>query len=274
MIFMIEYTSEKVSNEYLELNSCGIEQLWDCDHSCIRENGRVDYHILYISQGICHAELKGRKVVLKEGDIILYPPNEKHKYSFYAKDKSISCYLHFSGTGCDELLSMCGFFPDLILNIGKSPIIEEIFKKMSTENIFRKTMYKKMTDIYLMEFFIELIRISEFGKKHHSKSKQEINNICRIMHEEYRNPRNVSQYAKMCHLSVSRFHHIFKECTDKSPIEYINDIRIKRAKELLSNTNLSMSEIAEISGFCNQNYFSRVFKKSVGISPKRFADLS
>lgn len=135
-------------------------------------------------------------------------------------------------------------------------------------------MYEKMSDIYLMEFFIELIRINEFRQKHFSKSKSEINNICQIMHQEYQKPRNVSQYADLCHLSVSQFHHIFKECTNKSPMEYINDIKIERAKELLSNTDLSMSEIAEFSGFCNQNYFSRIFKKNVGISPKKFADLS
>lgn len=79
---MSEYTSERVNSEYLKLNSCGIEQLGDRDHNCIRENGRIDYHILYIAQGACYAELRGKQVVLYEGDILLYPPREKHKYSF------------------------------------------------------------------------------------------------------------------------------------------------------------------------------------------------
>ena len=120
---MSEYTSERVNSEYLKLNSCGIEQLGDRDHNCIRENGRIDYHILYIAQGACYAELRGKQVVLYEGDILLYPPREKHKYSFFAKDKPISCYLHFSGTGCDELLSKCGFSVKFIQTNACSPFI-------------------------------------------------------------------------------------------------------------------------------------------------------
>ena len=74
----------------------------------------------------------------------------------------------------------------------------------------------------------------------------------------------------MCFLSTGRFHHVFKDYTGMTPKEYINNIRISRAKELLVNTDMTMSEIAERTGFYDQNYFSRMFKKHTGSCPKNY----
>ena len=55
-----------------------------------------------------------------------------------------------------------------------------------------------------------------------------------------------------------------------TPNEYINRLRINQAKELLTNTDMSVFEIAEAVGFSDQNYFGRVFKKQTGTSPKKY----
>ncbi|MEE1198283.1 MAG: helix-turn-helix transcriptional regulator [Acutalibacteraceae bacterium] len=55
-----------------------------------------------------------------------------------------------------------------------------------------------------------------------------------------------------------------------SPIQFILKIRIERAKELLDFTDKSIADIAESSGFQDQNYFARIFKKQVGLSPTQY----
>jgi len=268
---MAKFSSERVGKQYLELNSCGIERLWDADYFCLREKGRVDFHILYIAQGCCYAELKGKEITLKEGSMILYLPGEKQKYRFKAVDKPISCYLHFTGSGCMEILKECDFLKTQVIHPGKRHIFYPLFSKLSDEKYCKKPLYEKMMNAYLMEFFVELSRIMRAQSMLNRKS-QDIERVCAEMRKNYTEQKEVSYYADMCFLSTGRFHRVFKLYTGMTPCEYINDIRISRAKELLVNTNMTMSEIAERTGFSDQNYFSRVFKKYTGISPRQYLE--
>ncbi len=81
---------------------------------------------------------------------------------------------------------------------------------------------------------------------------------------------DLDEYAKMCHLSKSQFIRAFKEYTGKTPIRYKNNILIEKAKERLTHTDMSISEISSYLGFENIYYFSTMFKKAIGISPAEY----
>lgn len=74
-------------------------------------------------------------------------------------------------------------------------------------------------------------------------------------------------YAEQCTLSESYFRKKFAECTGMSPIEYRNKLRFHAARRLYQE-NRSVQEIAEIVGFCDANYFSKLYKKCNGVSIK------
>ncbi len=63
---------------------------------------------------------------------------------------------------------------------------------------------------------------------------------------------------------------IFKAAFSVTPNEYIADLRMKKAKQLLESTNLSIGEISWICGFDDQNYFSRFFKRNTGMTPTEY----
>ncbi|WP_394173541.1 AraC family transcriptional regulator [Guptibacillus hwajinpoensis] len=71
---------------------------------------------------------------------------------------------------------------------------------------------------------------------------------------------------------MSRYHFTrqFKQYTNQTPIQYLTDIRIKKAKELLLNTKYSSEDIAVLIGYKNANYFNKVFKKVTGTSPGKY----
>ncbi|MBQ4071285.1 MAG: helix-turn-helix transcriptional regulator [Clostridia bacterium] len=77
----------------------------------------------------------------------------------------------------------------------------------------------------------------------------------------------VEELADMINVSADYFTKMFKDSIGKTPIEYINGLRVNRAMELLYKTKDSMAEIAEGIGFCNPNYFHKIFKQYMGVSP-------
>ena len=81
---------------------------------------------------------------------------------------------------------------------------------------------------------------------------------------------SVAKLAELSYYSERHFMRIFKNTYDCSPIEYIINLRINRACALLKGLNLTISETAEKCGFDDVNYFSRLFKKKIGVSPSEF----
>lgn len=80
----------------------------------------------------------------------------------------------------------------------------------------------------------------------------------------------ISVYANLCHLSESRFHHLFREHMKHTPVEYRNMLRVRQASYLLSETMQSIEQISSAMGFESSIYFRRVFKFFYGMSPSAF----
>lgn len=78
---------------------------------------------------------------------------------------------------------------------------------------------------------------------------------------------SLSRMASRFHLHVSYLSELFKKITGKNYSEYLTEIRMAKAKELAGDPRLRVSDISELVGFSNPNYFSQVFKKTTGLSP-------
>jgi len=76
--------------------------------------------------------------------------------------------------------------------------------------------------------------------------------------------------AELCALSQSHFFAAFKKAVGMSPVRYKNHLRVEQAKLLLSSEECTIREIAEMLGFENIYYFSRVFSACTGVSPSRY----
>ena len=77
----------------------------------------------------------------------------------------------------------------------------------------------------------------------------------------------IETLAEMISVSPDYFTKMFKESIGKTPIDYINTVRVNRALELLSVSDVPINEIAERSGFSNANYFHKIFKQYMNTSP-------
>ena len=130
---------------------------------------------------------------------------------------------------------------------------------------------------------------------YHLKCKAELYNIIYTMHQEYFSdyspkskfaiikpavdyihtkytdtPVNIAALSEMCNISTEYLRRIFKSVYGVTPIAYINNLKITRAKELLKSQMYSISDVAFLSGFNEISCFSREFKKMTGISPSDY----
>ena len=76
--------------------------------------------------------------------------------------------------------------------------------------------------------------------------------------------------ARKVHITPSRLSHLFKDELGLTIIEYLTDIRITAAKQMLENSDLMVKQIAEKVGYQEASYFTRVFKKNTGVSPAEY----
>ena len=92
-----------------------------------------------------------------------------------------------------------------------------------------------------------------------------------FIHAEYTNENiSISHLSSICDMCETYFRRIFFKCFGTSPIKYINNLKIERAKELLTSGIYSIREVAIASGFHDDAYFSRKFKETVGKSPSEY----
>lgn len=80
------------------------------------------------------------------------------------------------------------------------------------------------------------------------------------------------ELAALCGLSVTHLRRLFRACTGMGPTEYHTRLRIQRACQLLREGERNISEIADALGYENAFYFSRVFKKVMGVPPRQYQD--
>lgn len=100
-----------------------------------------------------------------------------------------------------------------------------------------------------------------------------IKKIKNIVNEDYSQPLSMKYVADKMYLNHIYLGQIFKKETGISLNDYINKVRINKAKKLLKESNAMVYEIAEQVGFSDPQYFSTVFKKNTGISPKEYRDI-
>ncbi|MFC5404615.1 helix-turn-helix domain-containing protein [Cohnella soli] len=118
-------------------------------------------------------------------------------------------------------------------------------------------------------------RFDDIGKKLEErkslKSDELVDKITKIINDKYMEQSlSITRIAELSKISTTHLGRMFKKLTSKSIIDYINEIRIEKAKQLLISSHSSVNDISEQTGFTNSSYFYTVFKKYTGITPNEF----
>ncbi|MBO9605693.1 MAG: helix-turn-helix domain-containing protein [Paenibacillaceae bacterium] len=240
------------------------------------ESGKTVQHdreLLAVTAGRGTLALNGARYSLVRGKLFLLAPGanaafesaadsplELYRLSFDlrvadAAPGTISAWLLKSGElACDPFYRVEEFLQDVYMSRGGANELDA----------FR----------HLLRFQELLAALYDYNRTHtpQSGAVQEVERSIAYMHRHYHDELSVDQLVKESGIGRSQFHALFKSLTGRTPIDYLNGLRINRAKELLLQPGHKLRDVARRAGFRDEYYFSRRFKLAVGVSPGHFAE--
>lgn len=120
----------------------------------------------------------------------------------------------------------------------------------------------------LIDFFIEVVA----ERKHPAFNHQTVNRVIVYINDGIETELSVEDLAKQFQVSTSHLSRIFREHVGITLVEYLNVRRVEEAQYYLRHTKKNILDISKQFHFCNQSYFTRIFKKYTGVTPKQFRD--
>ncbi|TYP76588.1 AraC-like protein [Paenibacillus methanolicus] len=256
---------------HLLLNSAGYYKFESYFRMTHRRRGRKDFYLSYNHDGPMTIYLKGEKRVLEPGSFFLYRPSEEQHYGHYLEQEFLAYWVHFTGYGAEELLYRTGLTENNALRIGASDPIASQFEAMMDELRDKKPGYELASASHLSYLFAMISR--QLERSSHAGDgmiHSDIYTSLQYIHTHYAEDIYVKQLADLAHLSADRFTTLFKRMTAATPQQYILRFRLQRASELLKRTSLNIQQIASVTGFEDQLYFSRMFKKAYLQTPSEY----
>jgi len=236
------------------------------------ETGRTlnEYQLLYNPEGAgwfqsAHCPLTR----LKAGDMFLLFPGEWHTYHPDSRTGWKSHWIGFKGRNMDDRVKAGFLTPEKpIYHIGYSAVIEALYRR-AYEAALEEAAYsqQEMAGIvnHLIGKMYSLVRNIELNKNQPQVTM--VNKARMRIRESLESELTIQQIAEDLGVSYSNFRKLFKEYTGLSPATYQQELRLLRAKELLTTTELSIKEIAYRLNFESPDYFSAKFKSKMGCKP-------
>ncbi len=236
------------------------------------EKGRTlnEYQLLYNPEGEgLFRSAHCPETRLKAGDMFLLFPGEWHTYHPLSAVGWKSYWIGFKGKNMDDRVKHGFLSPEKpIYHVGYSSVIEELYRS-AYKQALEEAAYSQQVMAGLVNHLIGMMYSLERNILL-SKNQQQVDMINRArlrIRQSLESDLTIQQVAEEMGASYSNFRKLFKEFTGLSPATYQQELRLQRAKELLSTTELTVKEIAYRLNFESPDYFSAKFKAKMGCKP-------
>lgn len=231
---------------------------------------RDHYLIHYIISGCGCYELKGKKYELHAGDTFLVYPNQEVTYCADQSDPWEYAWVGFNGSDALSILNATDFTKEKPYIIA-APFGDKILHQLLCIYEVRGNEFEQAVEMTGRLYTALALFMQGATKKPPQTSYSGyVQKAIAYISANYSYSITVEDIADYVGLSRSHLFRSFEKVIEKSPKEYLTDFRIRQACNLLENTDLSITAIANSVGFENNLYFSKAFHKIKGISPKNY----
>lgn len=233
-----------------------------------REEGAEQYILVYCVDGKGTIEVNDKVYHLKKADAFCIPKDRSHRYYADEKEPWSILWVHFKGDSIQ-------FYP-----LDECRVVHVDSRQSENRiTVFFKLLFRVLERNYTLGNFIYIAQILSlilaeiYYREKVEESTTRDRHVTMVIRFMYRNLyRNLTleEISREVQLSKSYLNAIFKNQTGRSPVEFFIHMKMQEACKLLKSSNLYVYEVSSQLGYEDQYYFSRIFKKVVGVSPKDY----
>ncbi|MEG2305433.1 MAG: AraC family transcriptional regulator [Lachnospiraceae bacterium] len=238
------------------------------DHYKEREEGIEEYILIYCMSGKGVIEVNEQKYNIQEEEAFCIPRNRKHKYYASEENPWSILWVHFKGENTK-------YFP-----IEECHIIQINSKHGNNRMMFLFDLLFRVLErnytignfIYISQVLSLILSEIYFREKVDETSQQNhhITVVIRYMYKNLNKNLTLEDFSEELQLSKSYLNVIFKKYANRAPIDFFIHLKMQEACKLLKSTDMYIYEVCSKLGYSDPYYFSRIFKKVVGMSPKEY----
>ena len=229
------------------------------------------WEFLYMDKGGMECIAEGKAVLLSQGECLFFPPGSLHamhaadsrSFSFF----TVTFSMDFSGEGLSGR----------VLRVDDTS--HKLLTRMIEESHRQQAHAVDLLCAYMAALCIQLLRAQEqkgppvtlASTLTRNSLNATVEKCIGLIDENISGDLSVPQLAKYLNVSPSYLSKVFRDETNVSLSEYIRDYRLEKSKELIREGNYSLSQIADMLGYCSIHYFSAQFKARYGIPPREYS---
>lgn len=237
-----------------------------------RPAGSSQLILIYCVEGQGEVRLKETTHVVSADHCFIIPAGMSHSYHSDEQNPWSIYWIHFSGLKSSSYARFAG----QVVPIERSKtsrisdrvdLFSEIFRNLDRGFSVETLEYVNLCLPHLLASFTHL---SQFRLIKESGEKDPVAQSINFMLEQLTKKLKLDEIATETGLSASHFSRLFQNRTGHSPIDYFIQLKIQRACRLLDNSGWMIADVAREMGFEDQFYFSRVFRKVMGMSPGEY----
>ena len=242
------------------------------EHDWYESKNNEHYDLWILTEGEIQIEYQGAVYHLHPQDAFLFYPDILYK-AYAASDKCAFMFIHFDaviGTNHHalHLFPADGFIANKVV-AKELELFHDSFNSYSRNEPFSELLLNSNLMAILCRHMADKSKKESVSPNadgiHHSLAN--LNPVLIYINHHIMEPISIQELAAIANLSEKYFINYFKKAMGTTPASYINDLKMKRALDLLSGKTLSIKEIAKRVGYSDTYAFSKAFKKTYGVAP-------
>ena len=224
----------------------------------------------YVREGKTLLHLNQKEIWAEKGNLVIANSNDLHAGYCDGSHMEVLVMIFEMEAFSKELSDKNVIFQSLI---EKDKVIDNIMSEIYREYSSQRIGYRLVCKGELLRLIAHLVReyTVEFltGRESDRRKKQleRLNLVLDYIQSNYTRQIGNGELAGILHLSEDRFNHLFKESMGMAPLQYINEVRLKKAMNLLKKKEGNVAEVADSVGFSDYNHFGRQFRRYYGCTP-------
>jgi AraC family transcriptional regulator of arabinose operon len=240
-------------------------------HYIDRKEGCKQNILIYCTKGEGYVIIDQKKTRIRSNTMLIIPKNTPHIYGSNDENPWDIYWIHFSGESDDHLIQNNSTITLIDVPLSTMPFLkvlfDDMFDALSTGPDISNIIYA----CYSLSYFLAKVLFMPNNKyEARDKKTKYVENSIDFMKNNIDKRLTLNDLTIYNNLSKTQLIDIFKEKTGYSPIDYFLRLKIQKACFNLDFTEMTISEIAEKIGYSDQYYFSRLFKKIMGMAPSDY----